>query len=111
MSTSISTVPSSIDNDSRLLAIGSWRVDNLDVRRSWTDRVDRNLSILDDIPMLILWGRHDFVFDVDYYNMWRRRFPTAESHLFDDAGHYLLEDVPERIIGLVKDFLERHPLS
>ena len=74
------------------------------------DRVDRHLSLLAGIPMLILWGRHDFVFDVDYYNEWCRRFPSAESHLFDDAGHYLLEDVPHRIVGLVKDFLDRHPV-
>jgi pimeloyl-ACP methyl ester carboxylesterase len=74
------------------------------------DRVDRHLAALAHFPMLILWGRHDFVFDVDYYNEWCRRFPKAEKHLFDDAGHYLLEDVPERIIGLVTDFLTRHPV-
>ena len=74
------------------------------------DRVDRHLSTLTGIPMLLLWGRHDFVFDVDYYNEWCRRFPKAESHLFDDAGHYLLEDVPDRIIGLVKNFLDRYPV-
>ncbi len=73
-------------------------------------RVDRHLDTLTHIPMLILWGRHDFVFDLDYYNEWRRRFPMAESHLFDDAGHYLLEDVPDRIIGLVKTFLDRYPI-
>jgi haloalkane dehalogenase len=74
------------------------------------DRVDRQLPTLAHIPMLILWGRHDFVFDVDYYNEWRRRFPTAEHHLFDDAGHYLMEDIPDRISRLVKDFLARHPI-
>jgi haloalkane dehalogenase len=74
------------------------------------ERVDRRLATMAHIPMLILWGRHDFVFDVDYYNEWCRRFPKAEKHLFDDAGHYLLEDVPERIIGMVKDFLTRHPI-
>ena len=74
------------------------------------DRTDRHLNALACIPMLILWGRHDFVFDVDYFNEWRRRFPDAEHHLFDDAGHYLLEDVPDRIVGLAADFLARHPL-
>ena len=74
------------------------------------DRVDRRLSTLSGIPMLILWGRHDFVFDVDYYNEWCRRFPAAEHHLFDDAGHYLMEDVPDRIIARVRDFLNRHPI-
>ena len=74
------------------------------------DRVDRHLATLAHIPMLILWGRHDFVFDLGYYNEWCRRFPNAESHLFDDAGHYLLEDVPDRIIGLVNNFLDRYPI-
>jgi haloalkane dehalogenase len=74
------------------------------------DRVDRQLARLAHIPMLILWGRHDFVFDLDYYNEWCHRFPKADRHLFDDAGHYLMEDIPERIIGRVKQFLDRHPI-
>ncbi|BBO80037.1 alpha/beta hydrolase [Desulfosarcina ovata subsp. sediminis] len=74
------------------------------------DRTQRQLSGLRQRPMLILWGRHDFVFDLDYYQAWCRRFPDAENHLFDDAGHYLLEDVPERIASLIKDFLVRHPV-
>ena len=78
---------------------------------SIVDRVDRHLATLSPIPMLILWGRHDFVFDVDYYNEWCRRFPTAEKHLFDDAGHYLLEDVPDRIIELISNFLTRHSIT
>jgi cis-3-alkyl-4-acyloxetan-2-one decarboxylase len=69
-------------------------------------RVEQRLDRLAHLPMLILWGRHDFVFDVDYYNEWRRRFPKAEHHLWNDAGHYLLEDVPERIIKHVKRFLK-----
>jgi len=75
------------------------------------DRVDRKLAVLNKVPMLILWGRHDFVFDVDYYDEWCRRFPNAEHHLFDDAGHYLMEDIPERIIELTRDFLDRHPIQ
>jgi haloalkane dehalogenase len=75
------------------------------------DNVDRHLAMLSKIPMLVLWGRHDFVFDMDYYNEWCRRFPNAEAHLFDDAGHYLFEDVPERIIGIVRDWLRRNPMK
>jgi haloalkane dehalogenase len=48
---------------------------------------------------------------MDYYNEWCRRFPNAEAHLFDDAGHYLFEDVPERIIGIVRDWLRRNPMK
>ena len=52
-----------------------------------------------------------FVFDRDYLAEWQQRFKTAETHTFEDAGHYVLEDVPERIIPLVRRFLEQHPLA
>ena len=73
-------------------------------------RTEQRLSDLVHLPTLILWGQHDFVFDTDYYNEWCRRFPEAERQLFDDAGHYLMEDVPERIIARIDDFIERHPV-
>jgi haloalkane dehalogenase len=69
--------------------------------------VEARLELLRHIPMLICWGAHDFVFDRDYFHEWRRRFPRAEAHYFPNAGHYVLEDEPDRIIELVKDFLER----
>jgi cis-3-alkyl-4-acyloxetan-2-one decarboxylase len=74
-------------------------------------RVDRNLARICDRPALVLWGAHDFVFDRDYYNQWRRRLPRAEAHWFDNAGHYLLEDVPEQIIPLIRRFLHNHPMQ
>ena len=66
---------------------------------------DQHLNILNKIPMLILWGEKDFVFDMDYYAEWRRRFPTAESHSFADAGHYILEDEPAAVIDKIALFL------
>jgi len=69
--------------------------------------LEQNLYKLKQIPMLICWGRHDFVFTLEYLAEWQRRFPHAESHIFSDAGHYVLEDVPEKVISLVKDVLER----
>ncbi len=61
--------------------------------------------------MLICWGLKDFVFDHTYLEEWQRRFPRAEVHRFQDAGHYVLEDVPDQILNLVKDFLLNHPLG
>ena len=72
--------------------------------------VDEHLQVFSKLPMLICWGAHDFVFDQDYLTEWQRRFPAAEVHLFQDAGHYVLEDVPEKIIPLTQDFLKEHPL-
>jgi len=73
-------------------------------------QVDDQLQTLSELPMLICWGKHDFVFDQDYLSEWQRRFPAAEVHCFPDAGHYVLEDVPEKIIPLTQDFLNQHPL-
>jgi len=70
--------------------------------------VDDNLHRLSHIPMLILWGEHDFVFDMDYLLEWQRRFPDAIVKTFKDAGHYVLEDAADRIVPMVKTFLKYH---
>jgi haloalkane dehalogenase len=70
--------------------------------------VDDNLYKLRHIPMLICWGEHDFVFDRDYRLEWQRRFPDATVETFSDAGHYVLEDKPDEILRLVKNFLKYH---
>lgn len=73
--------------------------------------VERGLHRVFQRPGLILWGARDFVFDRDYYREWRRRLPHVEAHWFDDAGHYLLEDIPDKIISHIKDFLHNNPLK
>ena len=70
-------------------------------------KLDQNLEIFSNYPMLICWGEHDFVFDMDYLAEWQRRFPDAEVHRFPDAGHYVLEDVPDKITPLVDRFLNQ----
>jgi len=69
--------------------------------------LDENLHQLKELPMLICWGKHDFVFDDTYFNEWRRRFPEAEYHVFENAGHYLLEDEPEKVTSTIDDFLKK----
>lgn len=70
--------------------------------------VDDNLYRLKHISMLILWGEHDFVFDMDFLLEWKNRFPDAIVKTFKDAGHYVLEDASDRIIPMVKNFLKYH---
>jgi pimeloyl-ACP methyl ester carboxylesterase len=69
------------------------------------ENVDKNLSRLRDIPMLICWGMKDFVFDKTYLAEWRKRFPDATVHMFKDAGHYILEDAPQKVIDCMRDFM------
>ena len=72
--------------------------------------VEDNLAKFSDTPILVCWGEHDFVFNHQFLKEWQNRFPKADVHRFSDAGHYVLEDVPEKIVPLVRDFLQKHPL-
>jgi haloalkane dehalogenase len=74
-------------------------------------RVDRHINDIFKRPAIVLWGAHDFVFDRDYFLEWQRRLPGIETHWFDDAGHYLLEDIPDKIISHIKEFLRNNPLK
>ena len=67
------------------------------------------LEKLRSVPMLICWGMQDFVFDVHFLDEFARRFPDAEVHRFDDAGHYILEDARDEVIPLISTFLAEHP--
>ncbi|MEA3436127.1 MAG: alpha/beta fold hydrolase [Thermodesulfobacteriota bacterium] len=69
--------------------------------------VDNNLHKIKDIPTLICWGEHDFVFDNDYLVECQRRFPKAKVHTFSNAGHYVLEDAQDRICTLVEKFFKQ----
>lgn len=71
--------------------------------------VENNLSVLKGLPMLICWGMKDFVFNENFLAGWEQRFPEAEVHKFDQAGHYILEDEPAGVINLVKNFMEKRP--
>ena len=83
-------------------------IDETDPSYGLLKQMDENLESLAHIPMLILWGMKDFVFDANYYNQWRSRFPAAEAHEFSQAGHYILEDEPEAVLSKIVSFLERY---
>ncbi len=68
-----------------------------------------NLEKLRSVPMLICWGMRDFVFDGHFLDEFARRFPDAEIHRFEDAGHYILEDARDQVIPLISAFLAEHP--
>jgi cis-3-alkyl-4-acyloxetan-2-one decarboxylase len=73
---------------------------------SW---VQDRLGALRAVPMLLLWGMKDFVFDHHFLEEWTRRFPEARVHRFPQAGHYVFEDEADAINGLVTSFLATQP--
>ncbi len=78
-----------------------------DTSYSMVNHVQQNLFRLKDKPMLICWGMKDFVFDKDFLKEWWQRFPDAEVHRFPDAGHYILEDHPEKVLKCINKFLNK----
>jgi haloalkane dehalogenase len=74
---------------------------------SW---VESRLSRLEKIPMMIVWGMKDFVFDAPILEEWERRFPRAEVHRFPRAGHLVIEDERDGVLALARAFLAAHPL-
>ena len=66
--------------------------------------VEQRLPLLQDKPMLILWGGKDFCFNDQFYREWLRRFPEARRHYFPAAGHYLLEDAGPEVANRTRDF-------
>jgi cis-3-alkyl-4-acyloxetan-2-one decarboxylase len=67
--------------------------------------IESRLELFRNTPMLICWGGRDFCFNDTFLRRWQAEFPRAAVHRFADAGHYVLEDAYERILPLVKTFL------
>lgn len=64
--------------------------------------VEEGLGRISGKVKLIIWGMRDFCFDETFLLEWRRRCPDASIHRFPGAGHYLLEDVPDSIAGIIR---------
>lgn len=65
------------------------------------------LKRFEDRPILLAWGLKDFVFDETFLRVWQKRFPQAESHIYPESGHYILEDEAEDLIPKIISFLTK----
>jgi cis-3-alkyl-4-acyloxetan-2-one decarboxylase len=58
-----------------------------------------------DVPVLLVWGMRDPVFQPVFLDQWRELFPGAEIAELEDASHFVVEDRPDAVIGAMKRFL------
>ncbi len=57
-------------------------------------------------PVQIVWAMKDVAFLPTYLDtLWLHTFPEARVVKLEDAGHYLQEDAPERIVPELVDFV------
>lgn len=58
-------------------------------------------------PMLIVWGKNDFIFPPQGAAPYKRDLPNVETHLLD-TGHFALETHVEEIATRIEEFFEHH---
>jgi cis-3-alkyl-4-acyloxetan-2-one decarboxylase len=51
-----------------------------------------------DVPVTLVWGMRDRVFQPVFLDQWRELFPDARVVELNDAGHFVPEDRPDAII-------------
>lgn len=73
--------------------------------------IEQGLGQFRDRPVLLPWGLRDWCFTPRFLERFKEIFPQAEARPIADAGHYIVEDAPEELIGLIGDFLDRHPVG
>ena len=58
------------------------------------------------IPALVVWGESDGVVDPDYGRAYAQSLPNARFKLIPEAGHVPQIEQPERLLTLVRGFVE-----
>ena len=58
-----------------------------------------------DVPVLLVWGMRDPVFQPVFLEQWRELFPDAQTVQLDDAAYYLVEDSPGEVTSAIERFL------
>lgn len=74
---------------------------------SWSvlAEIEERLPRLAAKPALICWGGEDFCFNDHFLAGWKERLPNATVHRYAEAGHYVLEDARDEVIGEIRAFL------
>jgi pimeloyl-ACP methyl ester carboxylesterase len=57
-------------------------------------------------PKMILWGGKDFCFNDYFFNKWKEIYPDAESHYYENAGHYVIEDALSECLSNIQTFFK-----
>ncbi|HEX2273197.1 MAG TPA: alpha/beta fold hydrolase [Acidimicrobiales bacterium] len=70
--------------------------------RDFLAEVEAGLARLADVPALIAWGGRDFAFRENERHRFEATFGRHRSVVFEGAGHYLQEDVPEELASEIE---------
>jgi len=69
------------------------------------EEIEAGLPSLADRPVQMIWGMKDWCFRPECLDRLLVSFPDAEVHRLEAAGHYVIEDEPENVVGLIQKFI------
>jgi pimeloyl-ACP methyl ester carboxylesterase len=62
-----------------------------------------------EIPVMIVWGTHDWVIPSAAAHSYNRRIPHSRLEIFEDTGHVPQMERPARFNAVLEEFLELSP--
>jgi cis-3-alkyl-4-acyloxetan-2-one decarboxylase len=77
-----------------------------DVSYEVMKRIEDDLHLFSQVPVLLIWGMQDPVLSPAVLRRWQLVYPHAQTYEIDDASHFLQEDSHDRIIGRIEAFLQ-----
>lgn len=69
--------------------------------------VEKGLAKLAGKPVQLVWGAQDFCFNMHFYRRFQELFPNAESVVYPNFGHYILEDAGQDAWQKISNFLSK----
>ena len=58
-----------------------------------------------DVPVLLVWGARDRIFQPVFLDQWQELFPAARTVELGEAGHFLMEDRPDAVTRAIAEFV------
>ncbi|MCC6126312.1 MAG: alpha/beta fold hydrolase [Pirellulales bacterium] len=69
--------------------------------------IENGLAQFRDRPACLIWGMQDWCFTPWFLEKFREFLPQAEVHRIADAGHYVVQDSPEEVVRIMREFLRK----
>ena len=73
----------------------------------WLGSIWRERAAFADKPALVLWGFEDIAFRRKELGRWKSELSDFELHEYEDCGHFLAEEAPDRVLPALRAFMKR----
>lgn len=68
--------------------------------------IEAGLPELQSMPIKLIWGMKDWCFRPECLDRFIQHWPNADVTKFENGGHYIVEDEPEKVVSLVREFVD-----